>query len=130
MRALPALLAVALFALPFAALAAGAGIPDLGAAALGTVTAELPASAGALGLAVQGDRIGVDVTFPWILRTGVRVSRGALSVEQAGTYERWSLLRQITPPLEVQVKIGSAISALPPIVIEKEALQRFGESRR
>lgn len=88
--------------------------------ARGTIEAQLPPSLDKL-ITVQGDRIGVDVIFPWVARAGVRVTRGPFSVELAGTYERWSLLKQIRVDIiDVRFTLGNTSTALPPIAVQKD----------
>jgi len=89
--------------------------------ASGTIAAQLPLTARNLGLTVTGDQIKLDLTFPWIARAGVRVTDGALSVELAGTFEKWSQLRQIRiTPVDVVVHFNGAIVPLPNLILDKE----------
>ena len=88
--------------------------------ASGTVAAQLPATAKQLGLTVTGSQVGLDLVFPWVARAGVRVHRGKLSVELAGTFEKWSQLQQIrVTPIDVAVHIGQDNVPLPNLVLEK-----------
>ena len=97
--------------------------------ASGTVTTRLPPTATQLGLTVTGSRIGLDIVFPWIARAGVRAHAGALSIELAGTFEKWSQLQQIRlTPLDLSVHLGSVSVPLPNLVLEKH-LQDAGSVR-
>ncbi len=97
--------------------------------ARGTIAATLPPLAQALGLQLHGDRIAIELTFPWIARAGVRVYGDRWSAELAGTFERWSLLREIRiTPIDVQVQIAGKTSPLAPIVLPKN-LQDAGSLR-
>lgn len=88
--------------------------------ASGNVEAQLPPVATSLGLRLRGDRIAVDLIFPWIARTGVRVSGERWSLELAGTFERWSLLKEIRiTPVDIAIELGGKVLPLAPIVLQK-----------
>ena len=89
--------------------------------AAGTIGAQLPPTAQKLGLTVSGNRINVDTVFPWVARAGLRAHLGALAVELAGTFEKWSLLRQIRiQPLDVAVHLGAQEVPLPSLILDKQ----------
>jgi long-chain fatty acid transport protein len=112
-------LGISLRPLPW--LAAGASLQlQTNYRARGTISATLPPLAQSLGLQLQGNRIAIDLTYPWVARAGVRVYGDRWSAELAGTFERWSLLQQITiTPIDVQVQIAGKSSPLAPIVLQK-----------
>lgn len=103
-------------------LAAGAAVQlQTNYRARGTISAQLPPLAQALGLKLHGDRIEVDVASPWVARAGVRVYGARWSAELAGTFERWSLLQAIrVAPLGVEVELGGRSTPLAPILLQKD----------
>jgi long-subunit fatty acid transport protein len=89
--------------------------------ASGTIAAALPQTAVDLGMTVTGDRMDVDIVFPWIARAGARVQRERWSLELAGTFEKWSLLRQIRiTPVDMSVQFAGRSIPVPPLVLVKE----------
>ena len=89
--------------------------------AAGAIAAQLPPTATKLGLTVTGNRIHLDLVFPWVARAGLRAHLGALAVELAGTFEKWSLLRQIRiQPLDVSVHLGAQEVPLPSLILDKQ----------
>src|SRR6185436_11512793 len=69
------------------------------------------------------------IMFPWNARLGVRGHFGALSVELAGTFEKWSRLKEIRIiPVDVVVNLGNNVIPLPNLVLEKQ-LQDAGSVR-
>jgi long-subunit fatty acid transport protein len=94
-----------------------------------TIDATLPQATQNLGLTVTGNRAVIDVMFPWVLRGGVRFVQPAWSVELAGTFEKWSMLKRITvTPEDISIQLGGSQLALPQFVLEKD-LQDAGSVR-
>ena len=86
----------------------------------GDITAELPPAATSLGLTVTGKDANIDVRFPWVLRGGVRFYQPRWSVELAGTFEKWSELKDIRiTPIDIEVKLGSTPVPLPTLILPK-----------
>lgn len=91
--------------------------------AQGTIDAVLPQASADLGLTVSGNRAVIDLRFPWTLRAGVRVLQPRWSVELAGTFEKWSMLRQIRiTPEDMTVHLHGVALDLPQFVLEKDLL--------
>lgn len=66
------------------------------AAATGKLRVQKPGHYYFSGTEIEGDRIGLTLDFPWILRGGLRLyDQGRWSVELAAVYELWSTLDEI-----------------------------------
>ena len=97
--------------------------------AQGTVYATLPQASTDLGLTVTGNRALIDVMFPWVLRAGVRLVQPSWSLELAGTFEKWSMLKRITvTPEDISVQLHGLQLDLPQFILEKD-LQDAGSVR-
>lgn len=63
---------------------------------------------------VEGDTIGVELDFPWVLRGGVRYAAPTWDVEANVVYERWSSLDSIrTTAKGIKVDNAPGLGAIP-----------------
>jgi long-chain fatty acid transport protein len=97
--------------------------------AQGTITEDLPDSLTKAGIGVKGNQVEVDLKFPLVARLGVRLVKQLFEVELAGTYEAWSMQKQITLiPKDIVLSVGGKDVALAPVIIHKN-LQDAGSVR-
>lgn len=70
---------------------------------------------------VFGDAADLTITFPMVLRGGLRLVRPSFEVELAGTYDRWSALEKIVldPKGRIEFELLGKRYQLPKIEIEK-----------